>query len=57
MLEQDLAPKLPNLVEEQERQVYYFQLFPNILISAHPDYVMTSRLQPLAPDRTRIECE
>ncbi len=51
------APNLPNLAEGQERKVYYFQLFPNILISAHPDYVMTHRLQPLAPDRTRIECE
>jgi phenylpropionate dioxygenase-like ring-hydroxylating dioxygenase large terminal subunit len=51
------APNLPNLAEGQERKVYYFQYFPNILISAHPDYVLTHRLQPLAPDRTRIECE
>jgi glycine betaine catabolism A len=26
------------------------------LVSAHPDYVMTHRLVPLAPDRTLIEC-
>jgi glycine betaine catabolism A len=37
--------------------VRYVGLFPNLLISAHPDYVMTHRLTPLAPDRTRIECE
>ena len=29
----------------------------NLLISAHPDYVMTHRLEPIAPDRTRVECE
>ncbi|HEY3198902.1 MAG TPA: aromatic ring-hydroxylating dioxygenase subunit alpha [Actinomycetes bacterium] len=38
------------------RQVLYLGLFPNLLISLHPDYVMTHRLTPLAPDRTAIEC-
>jgi Rieske 2Fe-2S family protein len=51
------APNLPHLAEGQDRTVYYFQLFPNLLISLHPDYVLTHRLQPLAPDLTRVECE
>ena len=34
----------------------YLGLFPNLLISLHPDYVMTHRMVPLAPDRTWIEC-
>jgi len=38
-------------------QVFYFGLFPNLLISLHPDYVMTHRIVPLAPDRSAIECE
>lgn len=37
-------------------RVEYLHLLPNLLISAHPDYVMTHRLMPLAPDRTWIEC-
>ena len=37
-------------------KVYYLHLLPNILVSAHPDYVMTHRLVPLAPGRTWIEC-
>jgi glycine betaine catabolism A len=37
--------------------VRYVGLFPNLLISAHPDYVLTHRLTPLAPGRTRVECE
>ena len=36
--------------------VEYLHLLPNLLVSAHPDYVMTHRLVPLAPDRTWIEC-
>ena len=36
--------------------VEYVHLLPNLLVSAHPDYVMTHRLAPLAPDRTRVEC-
>ena len=37
-------------------RVEYLHLLPNLLISAHPDYVMTHRLLPLDPDRTWIEC-
>jgi phenylpropionate dioxygenase-like ring-hydroxylating dioxygenase large terminal subunit len=48
---------IPDLDEAMRRQVYYFGLFPNLLISPHPDYVMTHRLEPLAPDLTRIECQ
>ena len=51
------APNLPGLADGQDRKVYYFQLFPNFLVSLHPDYVMTHRLTPLAPDRTHVECE
>jgi Rieske 2Fe-2S family protein len=51
------APNLPNLTAGQGREVYYYQIFPNLLISLHPDYVMTHRITPLAPDRTAVECE
>ncbi len=39
------------------RTVAYLGLFPNLLMSLHPDYVMTHRLVPLAPDRTFVECQ
>jgi Rieske 2Fe-2S family protein len=38
------------------RRVEYLGLLPNLLISAHPDYVLTHRLTPLAADRTRVDC-
>lgn len=39
------------------QRVYYYALFPNMLLSLHHDYVMCHRLWPVAPDRTRITCE
>jgi Rieske 2Fe-2S family protein len=38
------------------RRVLYLGLFPNLLVSLHPDYVMTHLLSPLAPDRSRVVC-
>jgi Rieske 2Fe-2S family protein len=40
----------------ESRRVLYLGLFPNLLVSLHPDYVMTHRLTPLAADRTAVEC-
>ncbi len=37
-------------------RVEYVHLLPNLLVSAHPDYVMTHRLVPLAAGRTWVEC-
>ncbi len=39
------------------RRVVYVGLWPNLLVSAHPDYVLTHRLVPLGPDRTLVECD
>jgi Rieske 2Fe-2S family protein len=38
------------------RTVEYVHLLPNLLVSAHPDYVMTHRIVPLDPGRTWVEC-
>ncbi|HYO39244.1 MAG TPA: aromatic ring-hydroxylating dioxygenase subunit alpha [Nocardioidaceae bacterium] len=37
-------------------RVEYLHLLPNLMVSAHPDYVMTHRLVPLSPERTWVEC-
>jgi Rieske 2Fe-2S family protein len=42
---------------EDLSRVYYYSIFPNLLLSLHPDYVMAHTLWPLAADRTRIVCE
>ena len=48
---------LAGLRAELLREIYYFGLLPNLLISLHPDYVLTHRLEPRAADRTFIECQ
>ena len=45
-----------DLPEEDLNRVYYYAIFPNMLLSLHPDYVMFHTLWPEAPDRTRISC-
>ncbi len=44
------------LDEVEQRTVMYLGLLPNLLISLHPDYVMTHLLIPTTPERTRIRC-
>lgn len=48
---------LRRLSEPKRRQLFYYGLLPNFFISLHPDYILTHRLEPLAHDRTRIECQ
>ena len=46
-----------DLPAEDQRRVYYYTIFPNLLLSLHRDYVMAHTLWPLAVDRTRIVCQ
>jgi Rieske 2Fe-2S family protein len=48
---------LPGLSKEQRKRVYYYAIYPNLLLSLHPDYMMTHTLWPKAVDRTEIICE
>ena len=48
---------LPDLTAEDRRRVYYYAIFPNMLLSLHPDYMLVHTLWPLAPDRTINICE
>lgn len=48
---------LRGLDTRRRRQVLYFGVMPNQLMSLHPDYVMTHRIDPIAPDRSLVECE
>ena len=34
----------------------YVAVLPNLLVSLHPDYVMTHTLVPATPTRTRVRC-
>jgi Rieske 2Fe-2S family protein len=42
---------------EDFHRVFYYSIFPNMLLSMHPDYVMVHQLWPLSPERTLILCD
>jgi Rieske 2Fe-2S family protein len=48
---------LPGLTADERRKVLYYTVYPNLLLSLHPDYIMTHTLWPRAVDRTEIICE
>lgn len=43
--------------EDEEERVFYYSIFPNMLLSMHPEYVMVHQLQPQSPERTLIQCD
>jgi Rieske 2Fe-2S family protein len=51
------ARPVGDLPAEDLHRVYYYSLFPNMLLSLHHDYAMVHTLWPESPGRTRIECE
>jgi Rieske 2Fe-2S family protein len=48
---------LPALTAQERARVCYYAIYPNFLLSLHPDYMMTHTLWPQAVDQTRIICE
>jgi Rieske 2Fe-2S family protein len=47
---------IQGLSEHELHSVMYLVGYPNLLVSLHPDYVMTHLMTPLAVDRTHVEC-
>jgi len=50
-------PMIPGMEAADEHRVYYFAIWPNQLLSLHPDYLMLHWLTPLEPGRTLVRCE
>jgi len=42
---------------EDLQRVFYYSIFPNMLLSLHPEYVMVHQLRPQSPERTLIVCD
>ena len=42
---------------EDHARVFYYSIFPNLLLSLHPDYVMVHQIWPQSPERTLIHCD
>ena len=43
--------------KESRQRVFYYSIFPNMLLSLHPEYVMVHQLWPQSPERTLIVCD
>jgi len=50
-------PPMCGITTEDEARVYYYLLWPLAFLSIHPDYLLVHRLEPIAPDRTRVVCD
>ena len=42
---------------EDHARVFYYSIFPNMLLSMHPDYVMVHQVWPQSRERTLILCD
>lgn len=38
-------------------RIFYYSIFPNMLLSMHPDYVMVHQVWPQSPGQTLIACD
>ena len=47
---------LGGVAGEDLNRTYYYTIFPSLLLSLHPDYVMAHYCKPLAVDRTEVVC-
>lgn len=45
------------IADRGSHRVFYYSIFPNMLLSLHPDYVMVHTLRPISSERTNISCE
>jgi Rieske 2Fe-2S family protein len=43
--------------ETEARRIYYYILWPNLIVSVHPDYVLTHQVWPLGPGRSLVHCD
>lgn len=48
---------IAKLSADDQRRGYYYSLFPNMMLSIHPDYVNYYKVWPVAPDRSIVVTE
>ncbi len=48
---------LPGVGRREQALVNYYAIYPNLLLTLHPDYMLTITIWPTAPDRTTLLAE
>ena len=51
------AAPFPALRADERGRAYYYTIFPNLMLSLHPDYVAYYQVWPVTPERSRVRCE
>ena len=51
------APPVGDIKAGDHHRVFYYSIFPNLLLSLHPDYVMVHQAWPQSPARTILFCD
>jgi Rieske 2Fe-2S family protein len=51
------APAVGDIKADDHHRVFYYSIFPNMLLSMHPDYVMVHQIWPQSPERSLILCD
>jgi Rieske 2Fe-2S family protein len=46
-----------DIKRDDHHRVFYYSIFPNLLLSMHPDYVMVHQVWPQSPERVIIFCD
>jgi Rieske 2Fe-2S family protein len=52
-----VGPPMCGITPVDERRIDYLVIWPQLMLSVHPDYLLVHRLEPQGPDRTRIVCD
>jgi Rieske 2Fe-2S family protein len=50
-------PVFPTMTQEDLKHVYYAVIWPNMLFSIHPDFLMNHQVWPVSAERSIIVCE
>jgi Rieske 2Fe-2S family protein len=50
-------PWLHGMTETDAKRIQYFAVWPNLLLSLHPDYLMVHMIEPLGPGQSRVVCD
>jgi len=50
------APPVCDVSGDDIQRVYYYSVFPNMLLTPHPDFVMFHHITPLGPEKIINEC-
>lgn len=50
------APPVGDVSGDDLQRIYYYSVFPNLLLTPHPDFVLFHHIQPLGPGKIINDC-